>query len=273
MKKKILAILSISSFVCSIVLIYFELKTYYIVTLTLSVVLLVSLIIELKGSKTPEDIYQKELNELIKTYEPILVDVDKLPEIDTNKIISVSSFEKLVDVQYELKKPIIYLKEEKACNFILIDSEVTYIYVLKETEEIISTLDKFVEELENDSEKIKNQKKVLEDIEKTTIIKLDDMKEYIVKPVRKKEIKEIEVKKPLTDHIGFKYMVLYSKEIDRHEIAKHYGVSYSSVKKTLKEIAKEYNVDKVDNCIEDFMREYSDSPEYTNIYKSYRTQK
>ena len=43
----------------------------------------------------------KELNELIKTYEPILVDVDKLPEIDTNKIISVSSFEKLVDVNIE----------------------------------------------------------------------------------------------------------------------------------------------------------------------------
>ena len=69
----------------------------------------------------------------------------------------------------------------------------------------------------------------------------------------------------------FRYMVLYSEGVDKHEIAKYYDVSYSSVKKSLQDIANEYEVDNVDSCIVYFIRDYSKTKEYINIYNYYKS--
>lgn len=71
----------------------------------------------------------------------------------------------------------------------------------------------------------------------------------------------------------FRYMVLYCEGVDKHEIAKYYDVSYSSVKKSLQDIADEYAVDDVDSCLVYFIRDYSKTKEYVNIYNYYKSKK
>ena len=71
----------------------------------------------------------------------------------------------------------------------------------------------------------------------------------------------------------FRYMVLYCEGVDKHEIAEYFDVSYSSVKKSLQDIANEYEVNNIDECLCYFIRDYSKTKEYKNIYNYYKSQK
>ena len=108
MKKLVLSLLFVVCAMGSGYLVMNELYTFAIILTTLTVLVLLMLLGSVFEKRTPETIYNRELRDLIKTYEAILVDIDKLPEFDVKNIIKVSNFEKLVDVQYELKKPIFY---------------------------------------------------------------------------------------------------------------------------------------------------------------------
>lgn len=188
MKKIVLGIIATLGTICSIVLLLNKLNTFAIVTITLTVILLIYLITNALETKSPEYIYNKTVKDLLKTYETILVDVNKLPELEVKNIINTSSFEKMVDVQYELKKPILYKKCLTTCSFILLDTETAYVYILRVNEDVLSPLDPIIESIEINNKKRRKEKKLLDDIDKTTIIKLDDSKEYKVSPVRKKDL-------------------------------------------------------------------------------------
>ena len=188
MKKIVLGIIAALGTICSIVLLLNKLNTFAIVTITLTVILLIYLITNALETKSPEYIYNKTVKDLLKTYETILVDVNKLPELEVKNIINTSSFEKMVDVQYELKKPILYKKCLTTCSFILLDTETAYVYILRVNEDVLSPLDPIIESIEINNKKRRKEKKLLDDIDKTTIIKLDDSKEYKVSPVRKKDL-------------------------------------------------------------------------------------
>ena len=192
MKKIILSILLIGSVIGSGILLYFKLNTYSIVTITITSIIFLCLIKSMLEEKTPENVYDKTLKNLIKTYEPILVDVEKIPELDVKNIIITSAFEKMVDVQYELKKPIFYKTSPNSCSFILLDTDIAYIFILRVNEDSFSPLDDVILSFEMDAKKRKKDKKILEDIEKTTIIRLDDFREYKISPVRKRDVSNIE---------------------------------------------------------------------------------
>ena len=191
MKKIILSVLFVLCIIVSSILIYFKLHTYSIVALTITAMILIYLINSFFEEETPESIYNKILREIIKTYDSILVDVAKIPEMDVKTVINVSSFEKLLDVQYELKKPIFYKMSINSCSFLLIDSEIAYVFVLRISEDSFSPLDDIIAEVERDAKKRKEAKKILDNIEKTTIIKLDDLRKYKVSPIREKDLKKI----------------------------------------------------------------------------------
>lgn len=192
MKKITLLILFIGGAIGSSVLLYFNLNTLFIVTITITTILLLCLIKGIFEEKTPESIYDKTLRNLIKTYEPILIDVEKTPELDVKNIIITSSFEKMVDVQYELKKPIFYKMSINSCSFILLDTDIAYVYILRVTDDSFSPLDDIITSIEMDNKKRRKDKKILDDIDKTTIIKLDDCREFKVSPVRKRDVTAIE---------------------------------------------------------------------------------
>lgn len=189
--KIILSILFMLCAIISVAFINLKLYTYAIISATITVLLFIYLITIFFDKKTPESVYNKILRDLIKTYDSILVDVEKIPELDVKNVINVSSFEKLLDVQYELKKPIFYKMSINSCSFILLDSEIAYVFVLRVSEDSFSPLDEIIAAIESDSKKRKEAQKILDNIEKTTIIKLDGIREYKVSPIREKDLQKI----------------------------------------------------------------------------------
>ena len=137
---------------------------------------------------TKEEKYETKLKKILKTYDSVLVETRKVPVIDSEKVILVNSLDDLIDAQLELRKMIYYFKQSDNCSFVLFDQNQANIFILKSNEEVISPL-----EIEINNNKIKNKNKndideeTLNEIDKTTIIKLPNDKAYKISPVRKKD--------------------------------------------------------------------------------------
>ncbi len=137
---------------------------------------------------TKEEKYETKLKKILKTYDSVLVETRKVPVIDSEKIILVNSIDDLIDAQTELRKMIYFFKQTDNCSFILFDQNQAIIYILKKNDDILSPL-----EIEINNNKIKNKNKgdideeTLNEISKTTIIKLPNDKVYKISPVRKKD--------------------------------------------------------------------------------------
>lgn len=185
MKKLVLSMVFFVLLIVSGLFTINKLYTYSIVFITLTVLTFIYLLILLFRKEDPFNKFQREFNVITKTYDPILVEVKKIPEFDVKNIILLPFFEKIVDIQYDLKKPILYFKNDNTCSFMLLDVDIAYVYVLKVEDNVISPIDDVIAKIELETIKRKNNKKILEDIDKTTIIRLDDLKEYRVSPIRK----------------------------------------------------------------------------------------
>ena len=139
---------------------------------------------------TKEEKYETKLKKILKTYDSVLVATRTVPVIDTEKVILVNSLDDLIDAQLELRKMIYYFKQSDNCSFVLFDQNQANIFILKSNEEVISPL-----EIEINNNKIKNKNKnkndideeTLNEIDKTTIIKLPNDKAYKISPVRKQK--------------------------------------------------------------------------------------
>lgn len=190
MKKLLFSLLFLIFLIISVILTINELYTYSIVFITLTVLSFIYLLVILLRKEDPFDRFIRECNSITKTYEPILVEVKKMPDFDVKNIIMLPFFEKMVDIQYDLKKPILYFKNDVSCSFMLLDTDIAYVYVLKVEDNVISPIDDVIAKIELETIKRKNNKKILEDIEKTTIIRLDDLKEYKVSPIRKIDLEK-----------------------------------------------------------------------------------
>ena len=173
---------------------YKNIYTYAFILFALVLVFLVLFMKELTGAKSSEMIYDGILRSILKTYDAVLIDIEKVPDIDVRNIIKVSSFEKLIDAQIELRKPIFYKMSMNSCSFILLDEEEVYIFVLRMNEDSFSPLDDIILEIEQNSDKKKKNQHILDGIERTTIIKLDNMKSYKVSPIREKDVNEAKEK-------------------------------------------------------------------------------
>lgn len=68
----------------------------------------------------------------------------------------------------------------------------------------------------------------------------------------------------------FRYMILYSLGKSRTDISSICNVAYDTVKKALQSVAKKYNVSNVDECLEDFIKEFGDSKNYKIIVDVYK---
>ena len=192
MNKTVILISFVLSCIIGCFLITNQLYTFAIVVFAVCAILLACLIKNTLETKSPKNIYEKNLGEIIKTYEPILVDVEKIPNLEVKNIVIASSFEKMVDIQYELKKPILYKKSLNSSSFFLLDTEVVYIYTIKVDKDSFSPVDDIVASIEMQNKKRRKDKKILDDIDKTTIIKLDDFREFKVSPVRKRDVSKID---------------------------------------------------------------------------------
>jgi len=180
----ILVVLIITSIIIDLLLIHKQLFSYFIVVTAILFILTIYLITYILENKDEESIYKSKLKKALKNYDAILVESQKFPELKGKNIIKVTNLDDLIDAQIEIRKPIYYMIEnETSCSFVLLDTNEACVYILKQNEEIVSPLEQIIEEYE----KKKNgddDSSLLEDIEKTTIIKLKN-KTLKVSPYRK----------------------------------------------------------------------------------------
>ena len=142
MKKNKLSVLFIISLISTIILLCLKFTKILIIPVTLTILLGITYFYKYRDKKEDKkDIYNKMLSNIIKTYETMLVDVEKIPELECKDIVITSSFDKMVDIQYVVKKPIIYKKSYSSCSFMLLDTDIAYIFILREEDNSYSPLD------------------------------------------------------------------------------------------------------------------------------------
>ena len=202
MKRKkliILVVLIITSIIIDLLLIHQQLFSYFIVVTAALFILTIYLITYILENKDEESIYKSKLKKALKNYDAILVESQRFPELKGKNIIRVTNMDDLIDAQIEIRKPIYYMIEnETSCSFVLLDTNEACVYILKQNEEIVSPLEQIIDEIEKKKNN-DDDSSLLEDIEKTTIIKLKN-KTLKVSPYRKNKTEESEKKNVDTDN-------------------------------------------------------------------------
>ncbi len=160
---------------------------YILVFTCLFIVTGLNLIRLMQMEYTPTKVYQKKIKKIIRTYDAILVEIDTLPKLADKKIIKATSFKDMINAEYELRKPIYYINDEHSCDFILLNKKSAYIYTAKDADDIMSALENYIIATEADADQASRQLDILDDLDKTTVIQLDDTKKVVVSPVRKKK--------------------------------------------------------------------------------------
>lgn len=183
-KKIIIGIITLFCFLVSLILFSNDMINYFIILATITVVLFVLLCYEVfKVKKTSERQYNKELNELLKRYDSILVYCDDEYEIDGEVVVFVKNFDDIVKYCDEINKTIVYVKEEDSSAFFLKNSNELLVYIMKKNPEAKSKLEQKIDFMLENSEAEEDDSDILDDIEKTTIIKLKNNKIFKVSPM------------------------------------------------------------------------------------------
>ena len=191
MKKEIKLGVLITAFILigiiSLFLFTEKIYTYLIVTLTLNVIILVFIAVTILSKESKEDLYKKKLQTILKTYDAVLVQSNNFPNLKEKNIIEVENFEDLIDAQIEIRKPIYYKKHVTSCGFVLLDQNIALVNIIKVDDNTLSPLEITLEELNKSKKEPAIDLNILNEIEKTTIIKLNNNKAFKVSPIRERK--------------------------------------------------------------------------------------
>ena len=194
-KKIILAALTLCFFLLSFILFHNDLINYLIISVTITVILFIYLCCVVFIKKKNKSTYTKDLNKVLKTYDSILLEVEALPKVTDKKIVRTKYFKDLVNVQFELRKPIYYLKDALFCEFLVCDDEQAYIFTLKKDEEYISKTEEVLGEKEYTNQEELQKEVNGEEDNKKYFLNDDERKDIIYNIVLDDDVKEVEEKK------------------------------------------------------------------------------
>lgn len=222
-KGLIIVAISVAFIVGAIVLITQEMVGYSILCFSFAAVCLFVGFGMVFNSTNPEKVYEKTVRDILNTYDSVLVKSNSVPNFEDRNIIQVMSIDDLIDAQLEIRKPICYMKQTESCSFALLDDREAYVYVEKLNQDVESPIEIEIKALKT---RKKNEKEIdaeiLKEIEKTTIVKLSNMKSYKISPVRQKK-KQIEVLEWLDDpeddipRKNYKFKMVDSFDKDKEE--------------------------------------------------------
>lgn len=152
-----------------------------------------------KKPMNDEEMYDSFLKLVKKSFNKILIHVTDIPKIGKKTLVRLDNIDDLVDICEQVKKPIYYIEDsvKKTCDFILLNKDEYCIYTLKVNEFVESLFDKYY--LEEQVKSRKENTKILEDLDKTTIIKIDDGSSFKVSPLRDRDLRKIREKEFLED--------------------------------------------------------------------------
>ncbi len=172
-----------------------DLINYAILAGSLSLVLTLTSIMYIINTRSEKAIYKNFIKSTLRTYDAILVKTLDLPSLKGKNIVRVNKFSDLIDAQIEMKKPIYYKEFNDYTVFILIDNEEACVTIVRLNDNTPCEYLHILEEAINSNLASDTDKSLLEDIEKTTIIRLDNLKSFKVSPIRKEKVKEVTPKK------------------------------------------------------------------------------
>ncbi|MBO5530697.1 MAG: hypothetical protein J5970_04790 [Bacilli bacterium] len=178
-KSGVVTILFIITFVLFILIDKVELS---LICLLLFVISLIILLKNIFTIKKPNGLFNEYVRTIIDNNESILVEIDKFPDLNNKKIYRTKTIDDLLNMETSVKKPIYYITNNDSYDFILLDNKKVYINTIRKNKNIISCLDLYLSDLNNNK---KDQYDLIEELDKTTIIKVDKDKEYIVYPLNK----------------------------------------------------------------------------------------
>ncbi len=144
----------VGAIIAGIFTFYFYTSSETVFALIACIVAFLLLFLFLRGILNKEEPFTELLNKTLRTYDSILVEIEGFPKLNDKKIVKVKYFKDLVNVQFDLRKPIYYFKEEECCNFLILSSDTAYVYILKKNKEYTSKLELLV-----DTQTLKNMKK------------------------------------------------------------------------------------------------------------------
>ncbi len=93
-----------------------------------AIVFLLALIIYVDKKKKNLNKYESTLKKILNTYDGIIVNINKIPDLTGFRIIDVSSFEELLDAHGEVRMPINFYRGTDKCYFILISDKTAWKY-------------------------------------------------------------------------------------------------------------------------------------------------
>lgn len=190
------------SFVIGIVCIAKAATGYSILAFTIAVIFGLFGARHLIGDRNPNTVYENEVKDLLNTYDSILLKCSSVPNMEGRNIVRVESMDDLVDAQYEIRKPICYLKQTESCAFMLLDDKEAYVYIVKLNEDVTSPVEIEINNMKfRKRDSVEMDSEMLQDIDKTTIIKLSNKKSYKVSPIRKKEEEPAKPKEYETEYL------------------------------------------------------------------------
>lgn len=183
-----LAIIIIIFFALSLILLINDLINLLIVSVTITLVLLSYLIFIIVKKDEEESDYEKKLKLILKTYDSMLVYCEDKYELNNEQIIFVKRLEDMIKASEELNLPIAYIKEEHSSIFLLKEQKEVLTYVMKEDENVSSDFEKILIEYQETLKKENvSEQRLLDDIDKTMLIKLKNNKVFKVSPIKNKK--------------------------------------------------------------------------------------
>lgn len=186
LKKLLFLLLLIGLSIISVILVFNDEITIALFTALFAFFSLILLLREICNNKSTESIYNSEISDILKTYETILIELDSLPDLKDKNLVKTLSFKDIVNVEYEYRKPVYFVHNDNSYDFILINNNDVYTYTTKLDKEKNSLLEAYLDSLTPTDTKT-GDLDIIDTLDKTTVIRLNDNKEYVVSPVRDKE--------------------------------------------------------------------------------------
>ena len=186
LKKLLFLLLLIGLSIISVVLVLHDEITIALFTALFAFFSLILLLREVCINRTPESVYKSEISDILKTYETILIELDSIPDLKDKNLIKTLSFKDIVNAEYEYRKPVYYVHNDESYDFILINDNDVYTYTTKLDKEKNSLLEAYLDSLTPTDTKT-GDLDIIDSLDKTTVIRLGNDKEYVVSPVRDKE--------------------------------------------------------------------------------------
>jgi len=217
-----------------------ELYGFFVVLLALFIILLISLGLYIKEKPDEYSIFQKEKKRILKTYSSAIIEVENLPNIAGKNIIKVKSMDDLVDAQLELREPIYYKNDNDSCFFLLLHYNEACIYILRLNPDVISPTEQSLRFIQKEDAKLLNYESLLDNIENTLVLKLDELRSVKISPVRnRKKVEVIDsraIKEKIKENKEYKENTLIGELSKTTEIRK--------LQEQIKNLEKEYKTKK-----------------------------